>query len=431
MKALWLSPSALWVFFTVPAVASSQPLFSSTESIDSSVTNSAVVVVGNLATVGNGIDRDIGTLAVEQTLKGEHHQRLQVRFNYPTEVVAGWKERSAQLLVMARGEKPTVTRVIELSANRLEVMAADFAVIRKPEEVIGAAIEAVRRMPAVKQIETFRLVVPGKAATDTQWHKYYETGGYLTLDVPVDERLEKRALECIRSAKYTEREVGARALRCFKSEENIGRVKLLLTDPGRAYLKHAEENMGVEVRFYGVRAAAYQTLRYWGVRVDEPVTREEASKPELVRLVDLSNTRVTEADLGRLTRFKNLQELYLRNVPVSNGMLKRLKEFKRLRSLELGATGVTNEGLKEIAGLSELRHLSLRGTKVTGASLKDLVGLKNLSTLDLSQTGVTDEGLKHLSELSGLRNLDVSGTEISAGGVRALVTILPDLKVTR
>jgi len=228
-----------------------------------------------------------------------------------------------------------------------------------------------------------------------------------------------------------EREEGARALRCFKSEENIALVKLLLADSGQAYFRRAEENMGIEVGVFGVRAAAYQTLRYWGVKAEEPVTHAEVSKPELVQLVDLSNTQVTEADLGGLTRFGNLHPLYLRNVPVTNAILKRLAKLKSIRSLELGANGVTIEGLKELAGLPELRHISLRGTMLTAASSKDLAALENLSSLDLSQTGVTDGGLEHLAGLSGLRTLDVSGTEVSAAGVAALVNILPDLKVTR
>jgi hypothetical protein len=41
---------------------------------------------------------------------------------------------------------------------------------------------------------------------------------------------------------------------------------------------HAEENKGVEVRTYGVRQEAYQTLKSWGVDVKKPTIREEIRK---------------------------------------------------------------------------------------------------------------------------------------------------------
>ena len=69
------------------------------------------------------------------------------------------------------------------------------------------------------------------------------------------------------SESYQERE-GGQALRYSKSDENATQIKALLNDPGWAYLHHAQENNGVEVRIYGVRDAAYKSLKSWGVDVD-------------------------------------------------------------------------------------------------------------------------------------------------------------------
>ena len=134
-------------------------------------------------------------------------------------------------------------------------------------------------MPAaVRRIHTFGLEVPREAVAGTKREEYYKTGGYLSLSVPVDERLEKRARDYCRSESYRRREEGVRALRYFKSDENIARVKRLLNDPGWAYLYHAQENKGIEVRIYGVRQEAYRTLRVWGIDVEMPVIREEVQK---------------------------------------------------------------------------------------------------------------------------------------------------------
>jgi hypothetical protein len=174
---------------------------------------------------------------------------------------------------------PSGTTVIELVPDRLAVLTADFKLLRDPEAVIKSARETARRMPtAVKRIHTFKLRVPREAIPGTEWEKYYATGGHLVLSVPVDQRLEKRAHDYIRSEDYQKRTEGARALRYFKSDDNVARVTRLLNDPGWAYLRHAQENNGIEVRLYGVRLEAYQTLKAWGIEVGKPLTREEVRK---------------------------------------------------------------------------------------------------------------------------------------------------------
>jgi hypothetical protein len=255
-------------------------LFGGAESIECTVANSEIVVVGKLVEFSGTEQADerggrAATIAVEETLKGEHRDRLRVRLFHPAPALAGWKDRSSRLLLAARGDPPAETTVVGLADKELQVLTADFTLLRKPEEVVRVAKETVRRLPGVKRIGTFRLVVPRKAIAGTRWEQYYETGGYVTLTVPVDERLEKRAHEYVRSKNYGQREEAAWALRYFKSDENVALVKALLNDPGWAYGQRAEESKGVEVRIYGVREKAYQTLKYWGVRAEKPMTREE------------------------------------------------------------------------------------------------------------------------------------------------------------
>jgi hypothetical protein len=136
----------------------------------------------------------------------------------------------------------------------------------------------VRRTPAgVRRIHTFGLKVPRELVGGTEWEKYYGTGGHLVLSVPADGRLEKRAWDYLRSENFSTRAEGARALRYFKSDENVARVKPLLKDPGRYIREHAEEGKGSEA-VYVVRYAAYETLKAWGIDVEKPVLREDVPK---------------------------------------------------------------------------------------------------------------------------------------------------------
>ncbi len=401
----WTSLVALGVSLVLSVRADAQPLFSHAESIEWTVANADRVVVGKIVGFGGGEGADEGegieaTLAVEETLKGEHRQRLRVWLSRPASVLEGWKDRSRRLLVAVVGEEDSsAATVIELADEGLEVLTADFTLLRDPDEVIRVAKETVRRMPGVRRILGFALMVPNEAVAGTQWAEYYGTGGYLLLSVPVDRRLETRALEFLRSDSTFRREEGARALRYFRSAENIERVRALLDDPAWAYLDRAEENQGREVRIYVVRREAYRTLRYWGVDAEKPRIREELWMPERVRVADFSNRDVTEADLKGLARFENLESLFLWNVPVTDAQLREIGRLKTLRDVYLDGSKTTDAGLKPLAGLPDLRYLGLRGTPVTDEGLKILAGFESLRKVDLSQTPVTDEGVAALREV--------------------------------
>lgn len=74
------------------------------------------------------------------------------------------------------------------------------------------------------------------------------------------------------------RDESVRALRYVQSDENVARLKSLLNDPGWGYLQHPSENHGIGVRDYVVRKTAFGTLKSWGVKVEQPVIREEVRR---------------------------------------------------------------------------------------------------------------------------------------------------------
>ena len=107
------------------------------------------------------------------------------------------------------------------------------------------------------------------------------------------------------------------------------------------------------------------------------VVRDDKATGKPVIVVDLTNTKVTDAGLKEL----------------------ELAGLKSLQTLSLSGTGVTDAGLKELAGFESLQTLDLSLTGVTGAGLKELAGLKSLQTLMLISTaGVTDAGVAELQK---------------------------------
>jgi hypothetical protein len=122
--------------------------------------------------------------------------------------------------------------------------------------------------------------------------------------------------------------------------------------------------------------------------------------------VDLSFTRVTDVDLGSLTRLEQLQELYLIN------------------------TKVTDSGLTPLGVCSHLQTLDIAGTQVTDAALVALSTLAELKTLGLSNTKVTDAGILKLKSLRSLRLLDLSSCKVvTSAGIQQLQKSLPQAKI--
>lgn len=283
--AWWKTFVAVGVFLITTAPASAQPLISHSDSLETTVLNADLVFVAKIMkfdgeTPPQADDVRHAVIDIEESLKqepfnDEPYVGLQVDLPYPAAVLADWQRRSSRLLVAYHSDAPLNTRVIELEAGKVEVLRADFTLLREPDAVIRAAREIVQQSdPAVKRRHTFKLWVPGEIIAGTQWAKYH---GH-TLSVPVDMQLKRRAIKYLRSENYMNREEGVRALRYFKSDKNVARVKQMLNDPGWAYMYHAQENNGVEFRIYGVRREAYQTLKSWGVEVKEPMTQEEVRK---------------------------------------------------------------------------------------------------------------------------------------------------------
>ena len=287
MRITCLKPLiAVCVSLIVSGEAYAQPLIAGAVSIECTIANADLVFVAKL--VDFGFEQQVedlkfyeGTIEIEETLKAgifqdEPYRKLQVRLpHYSRTVLTHWQEHSIRLLVTVNEDDLDATRVIALTDEPLEILTADFQLLRDPEAVIRIAKETVSRLPApVRRIHTFRVSVPREVFVETQWKARHG----MELVVPVDERLEKRALDGILSVSVMTREESARALRYFKSDENVARLKTLLNDPGWGYFKHPAENNGIEVRDYVVRAAAFGTLKSWGVKVEQPVIREEVRK---------------------------------------------------------------------------------------------------------------------------------------------------------
>lgn len=255
-----------------------QPLVFTAESLEGLVINADRVWIAEIIKVRDepipgGSTMPGITIEIEETLKyplfEQRHDKMGLFVEPPTARFKAFEERSSRLLIAQRDDDPFSPTLIELSPGKPEVFLADFTILRQPDAVVQAAREVINRSaPNVRQLQTFRLMIPADVLADAN------LGPYGQLVVPVDEHLEKRAIGFLEAKSHLRRSEAARALRYFKSDANIDRLQALLDDAG--YSERVADG-GTRVKYYGVRDDAYRTLKAWDVPVERPEIEERDS----------------------------------------------------------------------------------------------------------------------------------------------------------
>jgi Leucine-rich repeat (LRR) protein len=111
-------------------------------------------------------------------------------------------------------------------------------------------------------------------------------------------------------------------------------------------------------------------------------------------------------------------------------LLAHLKDLQYLRELDLSYTRVCDADLQELQKLTKLTDLDLSETRVEDEGIDNILRLPNLHKLVLDYTHITDAGLKKLASLSGLQELELTGTQVTEQGIAKLIVERPDLHVT-
>lgn len=141
------------------------------------------------------------------------------------------------------------------------------------------------------------------------------------------------------------------------------------------------------------------------------VTRDSEREGKPITGIDLSDTRIEDADLPTLKGLSHVQRLDLSTTAVTDAGLAAVVELQGLQELNLYQTKVTSAGLSSLVGLKQLQTLNLSNTQV--ADIQPLQELSGLQGLDLSDTPVIEANLQTLVEFKELRRLNLSGTSAS------------------
>lgn len=185
---------------------------------------------------------------------------------------------------------PEVDAAKGFSSPPPPLFTMNFEILEGRQQILAATRAAIRAEPAKRSI-SYEIPIPRMLAD-----RVGPSGDANTFVVPSDSRLEKLAHRLIdvpevvlarpilpatatdeqrklieaglKAGADSLRAEGARALRAFRSPENIERLKSLLDHP--ATIRRSETG---EREFF-VRKAAYDILRAWDVEVAEPLLIE-------------------------------------------------------------------------------------------------------------------------------------------------------------
>jgi len=276
---------ALVLIFSFFAIASesanAQKGVTVIESIDCAVTNGDEVFIGTvkdykvdkktgLLSVEFGVDevlKDFETFIDTDPLPPPTERDLLIRKTYAADLDQ-LKESKGRVLVCEnkRGRSETSDEghhTFFKIDSELPLVSADLQLLRDSDSVIRTAKQVIANAPIyAKRVHTFCL--PGPKSMSAEMG----TDLRVSVRVPTDQRLEKKALALLLSETPEERLTGLDAIRFFKSKENIEKVRGLLNDP---YKKVSGSE--TKARFV-VREAAWLTLQKWGVELEKPVLEE-------------------------------------------------------------------------------------------------------------------------------------------------------------
>jgi hypothetical protein len=147
-----------------------------------------------------------------------------------------------------------------------------------------------------------------------------------------------------------------------------------------------------------------------------------AAQSELECLTLIRIARLTDEGLRGLAGLSSLNSLGLTADNLTDDGLRHLEDLPALRHLELGIP-VTDAGLRHLGGLSLLEGLSLNHTSIEGPGLRHLTGLRNLRRIELNGTKVGDRDMVHLAAIGSLIELSLASTAISDAGLERLASL--------
>ena len=192
-------------------------------------------------------------------------------------------------------------------------------------------------------------------------------------------------------------------------------------------------------RYFRCMAPFLMTLLLTGCWESRPKEIEQLDKlgwsvTVVTNLVTVKKPGCTDTDLATLSEYaqklkeqKKAMIVNLSDSKITDAGLANIKSLINISELNLSNTGVTSKGVAAVAGLANLKNLKLKNTKVDDDALSHLSKLEHLNTLELDGCLLTGAGFESLRDLANLETLSLNDTRVDDAGLAKLLP-LPKLK---
>ncbi len=153
-----------------------------------------------------------------------------------------------------------------------------------------------------------------------------------------------------------------------------------------------------------------------------------------VRLIDLSNSTVTDQDIECLKDFPFLDTLVIRNADrLSSNVVDSLSKIRSLTTLRIFGHAITTDVLKESVRLSRLKELEVGELFIVGADIEALSRNKQLQTVGFEACTLDASAYTSLSAWRNLKGLRLSKMKLTKSDVAGILLLenLQTLEITR
>lgn len=170
---------------------------------------------------------------------------------------------------------------------------------------------------------------------------------------------------------------------------------------------------------YENRFGMIDRVKAINARIDDQGLAALQGLPNL-ECLELSGTRITNADLGYIKELSGLRWLYLDKTSINDDGLMTLRGLSNLEVLVLSQSAVRGHGLRYLKNLRNLRVLNLSDCEIYDDELRYLGSCDQVQTLALANTPIRGMGLEHLQTMSKLNVLNIGGCALREGSLKHL-----------
>jgi hypothetical protein len=188
-----------------------------------------------------------------------------------------------------------------------------------------------------------------------------------------------------------------KALASFKAENQNQEKAIIKT---RESIKPLEKKMQEKLEKMGwviSRVASDDNhIRLTGYNIEISLNDALALAAEISEHVielKLSFSALQDNDLKNLSKFKNLEKLWLDHTAIADNALKQVTALNNIEYLNIVGTNTTASGIKNLMNLPKLKMIYLQGTKITAEERLALESIKSNAKLyfgDSMKSVITD-----------------------------------------